>query len=499
MKILQLLLQILTLGLYRPKQPTTDAQAETSTKHSNARNNKEKSQQKPANKTDAKKTDTKETPAKPTPAKKSSKADTKKPSEQNPEKNRDKKSQKKPKADNWTLDKFQVPAMEDKVRFHDLDLPLAVMRAIADLGFEYCSDIQAGILPHTLAGLDAIGKAQTGTGKTAAFLLSIIDRLVRNPITEKRFVGEPRSLILAPTRELALQIAKDAEGLTKYSDINTVAIVGGINYDKQRDQLENEIIDIMVATPGRLIDFIQKRAVDLQEVEILVLDEADRMLDMGFIPDVRRIIRNTPKKEYRQTLLFSATFTDEVLDLAHQWTLEPENVSIEPDQVATDTVDQRVYIVTADKKYDLLYNIIQKEHLDKLIVFANRRDETRDLQAKLKQDGISCALLSGEVPQQKRIRTLDNFKQGKIKVLVATDVAGRGIHIDGISHVVNYSLPDDPEDYVHRIGRTGRAGNTGISVSFACEDDSFQIPVIEDLLGDKLNCVYPDATLTESH
>ena len=462
-KFLQLLLRVLTLGLYQPKPQSAEnpPPKQTTADH--------------------------QVPPQDSPAKAST-TRSKQPKKDKPKK-------KNP----WSLDKFQVEPAEGKVRFHDFDLPLDVMHAIADLGFEYCSDIQAAILPHTIAGLDAIGKAQTGTGKTAAFLISVIDQLMQNPISEERYCGEPRALILAPTRELALQIAKDAQGLTKYTDLTVSAIVGGINYDKQREELANSVIDIMVATPGRLIDFINKREVYLREVDILVLDEADRMLDMGFIPDVRRIIRQTPKKEYRQTLLFSATFTDEVLDLANQWTLEPVNVAIEPEHVATDTVDQRVYIVTAEQKYSLLYNIIQQEKLDKLIVFANRRDETRDLQARLKEDGISCALLSGEVPQHRRIKTLDNFKNGKIKVLVATDVAGRGIHIDGISHVVNYSLPEDPEDYVHRIGRTGRAGNTGISVSFACEDDSFQIPVIEDLLGDKLNCVYPDQDLLAGH
>jgi len=398
----------------------------------------------------------------------------------------------------WSVDQFQVPPVAGKTRFHDFDIAIEIMHAIADLQFEYCSDIQAQVLPHTLAGLDMIGKAQTGTGKTAAFLVSVINHLVENPVDE-RYSGEPRALVLAPTRELALQIAKDAQALTKYLDFTVVSIVGGMDYEKQLTKLHHGYIDIMVATPGRLIDFINKKEVFLEQVEVLVLDEADRMLDMGFIPDVRRIIRHTPKKEYRQTLLFSATFTDAVMELAEQWTLEPVSISIEPEHVATDTVDQRVYIVTAEKKYNLLYNMIMKENLEKLIIFANRRDETRDLQERLKKDGITCALLSGEVPQAKRVRTLDNFKQGNVKVLVATDVAGRGIHIDGISHVVNYSLPEDPEDYVHRIGRTGRAGNTGISVSFACEDDSFQIPVIEELLGNKLNCVYPDADLLTHH
>ncbi len=396
---------------------------------------------------------------------------------------------------NWTLDQFPVAEVEGKKRFHDFGLPDTLMHAIADLGFEYCTPIQAEVLSSTLAGRDAIGKAQTGTGKTAAFLVSTIKQLIDVPAPEPRYLGEPRAVVIAPTRELALQIEQDALALTKYLDLNVVAVVGGMDYDKQLKKLHNDFVDILVATPGRLLDYYEKRELFLDLTEVMVIDEADRMLDMGFIPQVRRIIRATPRPGDRQTLLFSATFTDSVIRLGEQWTWKPVNVEIEPDHVATDTVDQKIYIVTEEDKYRLLTNLVRGEQLERVIVFANRRDQTRRLCERLIKDGLKADMLSGEVPQKKRVRTLEDFKSGKVQILVATDVAGRGIHIDGISHVVNYTLPEDPEDYVHRIGRTGRAGATGTSISFASEDDAFLIPDLEQLLGSKIHCEYPPAEL----
>ena len=391
----------------------------------------------------------------------------------------------------WDISQFQVEPAPGKVRFHDLDLPDSLMHAIADLGFEYCSPIQAQALPHSLSGHDVVGKAQTGTGKTAAFLIAMIDDFLRNPIEEKRYVGEPRALIIAPTRELVMQIAQDAELLTKHCGLNVQVLVGGMDQHKQRQKLENNLVDILVATPGRLIDFATSSDVHLDQVEVLVLDEADRMLDMGFIPQVRRIVRMTPKNANRQTLFFSATFTPDVERLVERWLHEPVRIEIEPDNMAADTVDQRVYILSSDEKYGLLKRVIANENAESLIVFANRRDEVKRLYEKLRRDGIAVGILSGEVPQQKRVSTLERFKSGQTKVLVATDVAGRGIHVDGISHVVNYTLPEEPEDYVHRIGRTGRAGSSGVSISFACEDDSFRLEPIEKLLGRKLECTVP--------
>ncbi len=395
----------------------------------------------------------------------------------------------------WDLAQFEVAPSEGKTRFHDLDLPVEIMHGIFDLGFEYCTPIQAAILPKALTGADASGRAQTGTGKSAAFLINILTRLKRNPIQDKRRPGTPRALIIVPTRELALQVNKDANFLGKYTRTSIVAVFGGMDYQKQKQMLAEKVIDIVVATPGRLLDFKRHGDIHLSKVEIMVIDEADRMLDMGFIPDVRQIIHSVPPRAKRQTMLFGATLTPEVSRLSSQWTLDPVQVDIEPEQVAVDTVDQIVYLTTSRGRYSLLYNTITQKNLERVIVFCNRRDQTRRLCDRLKANGISCAMLSGEVAQKKRIRTLEDFRSGVIRVMVATDVAGRGIHIEGISHVVNYNLPLDPEDYVHRIGRTGRAGATGTSISFATEDEAFQIPRIEEYLGNKLICTYPEDQL----
>ncbi|MDX1633002.1 MAG: DEAD/DEAH box helicase [Marinobacter sp.] len=390
----------------------------------------------------------------------------------------------------------EPPVVEGKTRFIDLDLDDRLKNAIADIGFDYCTPIQAETLPYTLAGRDLIGQAQTGTGKTAAFLINAIQRMLEQPIpASDRFASEPRVLALAPTRELAMQIAKDAEQLCGYTGHNVVTVVGGMNYDKQRDQLQNEVVDILVATPGRLIDFLGSQDVFLDQLDLLILDEADRMLDMGFIPDVKRIIRKCTPKDERQTLLFSATFNQDVLNLASMWTRSAEFVEIEPEQKTAERVQQTVYLVGGDEKLTVLVNYLQNRDVDKAIVFANRRDQCRDLDEDLRNQGIKVALMSGEIPQNKRLKTLDQFKRGDIQVLVATDVAGRGIHVEGVTHVFNYNLPENAEDYVHRIGRTGRAGKHGISVSFASEDDAFSLPAIESYIGQKITSTVPDEEL----
>ena len=384
-----------------------------------------------------------------------------------------------------------------KTFFKDLNLDQRVLDAITDIGFEHCTPIQAETLPFTLACQDLIGQAQTGTGKTAAFLITAIQSMLETPIPkEDRFASEPRVLALAPTRELAMQIAKDAEQLCGYTGHNVVTVVGGMNYDKQRDQLQNEIVDILVATPGRLIDFLGSQDVFLDQLDILILDEADRMLDMGFIPDVKRIIRKCTPKEERQTLLFSATFNQDVLNLASMWTKSAEFVEIEPEQKTAERVKQTVYLVGEDEKLPVLVNYLQRPEVEKAIVFANRRDQCRDLDEDLRNQGVKVALMSGEIAQNKRLKTLEQFKNGSIQVLVATDVAGRGIHVDGVTHVFNYKLPDNAEDYVHRIGRTGRAGKHGVSVSFASEDDAFSLPAIESYISQKLTTAVPDEALT---
>ena len=392
----------------------------------------------------------------------------------------------------WTLADFDVPVLEGKTRFHDFELPESLMRAIQEVGFEYCSPIQEQILPQTLQGRDAIGKAQTGTGKTAAFLITIIDDLLLNPLEEQRYLAEPRAIVIAPTRELVMQIADDAQGLCKYSGLHIATLYGGMDYGKQKQQLEKDFVDIVVATPGRLIDFMTRKDIYLDQVESLVLDEADRMLDMGFIPQVKRIIRGTPHKEYRQTQFFSATFTQDIINLSSQWTNDPVHIEIEPEHVATDTVEQKVYLVSSEEKFRTLLSILRQTDVTRVILFANRRDQVQRLFDKIRKAGIKAGILSGEITQKKRASTLEAFKNNKLDVLVATDVMGRGIHVDGVSHVINYNLPDNPDDYVHRIGRTGRAGASGIAISLACEFEAFQLPEIEKHLGTKLICEQPD-------
>lgn len=376
-------------------------------------------------------------------------------------------------------------------RFTDFDLSAPLARGISDLGFQYCTPIQSEALKHTLLGGDVVGKAQTGTGKTAAFLISILAYFLEEPRPDGQQPGAPRALILAPTRELALQIEKDAHGLAQHaSDITIVSAVGGLDYKKQQHALRNKV-DILIATPGRLLDFHQKRDVDLSQVEVLVLDEADRMLSMGFIPDVKRIIRATPNKEERQTFLFSATFTRDILNLAEQWTKDAAQVDVATDVSTASNVEQRVYMVSDADKPRLLTNLLRGEALERVMVFANQRHVVRSLLKTLHEAGINAAMISGDVPQQQRISTLEQFREGEVAVLVATDVAGRGIHISDVSHVINYTLPEDPEDYVHRIGRTGRAGAKGTSISFVGEEDAFSLPEIEAFINAKLPCEHP--------
>ena len=370
--------------------------------------------------------------------------------------------------------------------FETLNLHPKLKQAIDALGFKEMTPIQEKVLKFTLAGHDAIGRAQTGTGKTAAFLVSVINDLLNNPIKEQRFRGEARALILAPTRELALQIESDAKDLTKFTDLHLVTLLGGVDFDKQKAQLDKQFVDIIVATPGRLIDFVEQKEVWLDQIEFLVIDEADRLLDMGFIPSVKRIVRYSPRKEQRQTLMFSATFSYDVLNLAQQWLFEPVTVEIEPEKKTNADVEQRVYMVAKTDKYKLLQEILRDEPIEKVMIFANRRDQVRKLYDHLKRDGYKVVMLSGEIAQDKRIKMLDQFKNGQHNIMIATDVAGRGIHVDGVSHVINFTLPEQSDDYVHRIGRTGRAGASGVSISFLSEDDAFYLPEIEKAIGQKL-------------
>lgn len=398
-------------------------------------------------------------------------------------------------AQQWDPSVFKVPVVDGKTRFHDFHLPDEIMHGVFDLNFQYCTPVQAETLAKALANDDVSAQAQTGTGKTAAFLITIFNHIFRNPIEGKRAHGTPRALILAPTRELVMQIERDAHDIGKYVQCEVVSLLGGMDYGKQQQALRNGPCDILTCTPGRLIDFKRKRLVDLGKVEILVLDEADRMLDMGFMPQVKSIVLSTPPKARRQTMFFSATMSSDVKRLADSWTRQAFEVNVTPEDVAVDSVDQITYITTSREKPTLLYNLIMQKHLERVLIFANRRDEARRLKETLETYGISCALLSGEVDQQQRIRRLERFREGKVRVLVATDVASRGLHVEAISHVINYNLPIDTEDYVHRIGRTGRAGASGISISFADEFDSYELPKLEEFLGKKVKCIYPDPHL----
>ena len=393
----------------------------------------------------------------------------------------------------------EIPEVEEgAVSFYSLGLSNPVLHGIYDLGFKSCTDIQSSTLPEALKLRDIAGKAQTGTGKTAAFLISVFDYFVKNPLTDP-FSGTPRCLIIAPTRELAVQIGKDATVLGKYCDAKVLTVFGGMDYKKQAEAL-GERVDILVATPGRLLDYAKQRLVKLSKVEILVIDEADRMLDMGFIPDVRRIIGHLPYSDKRITQLYSATLSDAVMNLARIWMKKDYHiVEIDPDTVVSDDVEQVVYMVTANQKIPIILWYLKNEDVKRLMIFSNRRDETKKISDQLYKHGIDLELLTGDVPQKKRMKILERFRTGELKVVVATDVAGRGIHVDNVSHVVNYELPYEPEDYVHRVGRTGRAGVQGRAISFACENSAFELPSIEEYIGHSLKCITPEEAMLVEH
>lgn len=388
----------------------------------------------------------------------------------------------------WDPSSFIVEPMEGKKRFQDFNLPTEVLHGVAELGFKYCTDIQALSLEQALEGRNIAGKAQTGSGKTAAFLVAILTRYLRTPENRAKKGGVPRALVIAPTRELVIQICKDADAIGKYCDLRSLAVYGGMDYDRQKRELQDAPVDLLVATPGRLLDFVKTHVLDLSCVDTLVIDEADRMLDMGFIPDVRRIMSFLPPKDKRTTMLYSATLNDTVMKLALNWMNEPYKAEVASETNATDTVRQVVYCIRAKDKFTVLFNHIALHPEARTIVFCNRRSTTEDVYSSLRVRGISVEMLSGDVNQNKRLKVLDAFREGEIKVVVATDVAGRGIDIKGLEYVINFDFPYEAEDYVHRIGRTGRAGSTGIAISFADEDESFAIPEIEEYIKEPLKC-----------
>lgn len=380
------------------------------------------------------------------------------------------------------------------LRFDSLALPEPIARGIAEAGFEFCTPIQAQTLPIALAGRDVAGQAQTGTGKTAAFLVAIFNSLLKYPGSPTRPGNAPRALVVAPTRELAVQIHKDAEALGQFSDLTLGLAFGGTDYEKQRRTLEQGV-DVLIGTPGRLIDFFKQRVFELRHVQVVVLDEADRMFDLGFISDIRYILRRTPRPEQRLSMLFSATLSHRVLELAYEHMNSPELVRIEPDRVLVKSVRQVLYFPATNEKVPLLVGLLRRMDPHRTMVFVNTRRAADELERVLKANGFQAEALSGDVPQRKRLRMMRDFHAGNLAILIATDVASRGLHVPDVSHIFNFDLPQDAEDYVHRIGRTARAGAAGDAISFGCEEYVVSLPDIENFIGHKI----PVETITQDH
>jgi ATP-dependent RNA helicase RhlB len=356
------------------------------------------------------------------------------------------------------------------------------LQGLKDAGFEQCTPIQAETLPVALQGHDIAGQAQTGTGKTVAFLVAVYNHLLTRPASDKRRPNQPRALILAPTRELAIQIHKDAEIVGRHSGLSLGLVYGGTGYEQQRNQL-TEGVDILIGTPGRLIDYFKQHVFDLRAAQTLVLDEADRMFDLGFIKDIRYLMRRCPPPEQRLSMLFSATLSYRVQELAYEHMNNPQTVAIETEKVTADKVDERVYYPANDEKIPLLLGLFKREQPARSIIFVNTKRVADNVYAWLEGNGYPSALLSGDIPQKKRQALLKKFQDGEFNVLVATDVAARGLHIPEVSHVFNFDLPQMAEDYVHRIGRTARAGASGHAITFACEDFAHSLPEIEEYIG----------------
>jgi ATP-dependent RNA helicase RhlB len=372
-----------------------------------------------------------------------------------------------------------------ELSFSSLNLPESLQKGLADAAFEKCTPIQAQTLPRALAGFDVAGQAQTGTGKTAAFLVAMFNRLLKEPPPPDRRTSSPRALILAPTRELAVQIFNDAEVLGAHTGLVLGLAFGGVDYDKQRRHLEAGV-DVLIGTPGRIIDFFKQQVFDLRSIQVVILDEADRMFDLGFIVDIRFILRRLPAPDMRLNMLFSATLSQRVLELAYEHMNDPELVRIEPEKMTVDRVKQVIYYPSMDEKPRLLVGLLKHMDPTRSMVFVNTKRCAEDLERTLRGNGINAEAISGDVPQRKRLRMLKDFHDGTLAVLIGTDVASRGLHVAAVSHVFNYDLPHDPEDYVHRIGRTARAGAEGDAISFGCEEYAISIPDIEAYIGRKL-------------
>jgi ATP-dependent RNA helicase RhlB len=379
------------------------------------------------------------------------------------------------------------------MEFDQLDLPEPVREGIRAAGFATATPIQEAALPVALKGKDVAGQAQTGTGKTAAFLIATFTRLLRTPPRPDRGPGAPRALIIAPTRELVVQIDADARLLGQFTGLRTQLVFGGVDYNKQREAL-GQTVDLLIGTPGRLIDYLKQRAWTPGHVEVLILDEADRMFDMGFIADIRWILRRLPPPEARQSFLFSATLSFRVLELTYEFMNNPAQITVSPEQVTVAEVEQILYHVGRHEKFELLLGLLRAEQGSRILLFTNTREEARRLVDRLERNGHLARALTGDLDQRQRLRTLAEFKDGTLPILVATDVASRGLHIPEVSHVYNWDLPQDPEDYVHRIGRTARAGARGKAISLVDEAGAFSIESVERFIGQKIRVEWaPDA------
>ena len=379
--------------------------------------------------------------------------------------------------------------------FESLPLPEQVLQGIRDAKFTACTPIQSKSLPITLGKKDLAGQAQTGTGKTAAFLITVFTRLLEStPPSAAKGKAGPRALIIAPTRELARQIEKDALLLGKHCQFRTVCVIGGVDYEKQKNQIKAGV-DILIATPGRLIDFYKQKFFSLKMVEVLVVDEADRMFDMGFIADLRYLFRACPPYDKRQSMLFSATLNHRVMELCYEHMNNPVRVAIEPEKAVVDEVTQILYHVGQHEKFNLLLGLMKQEAGEKVLIFCNTKIEAEQLEWKLNHNGFNAGQISGDLHQRARIRVLEKFQEGELDILIATDVASRGLHIDNITHVINYDLPQDAEDYVHRIGRTARAGNKGTAITLCCEDFAQHLDRVEDYLKNKIPVLWPEEEL----
>ena len=369
-------------------------------------------------------------------------------------------------------------------KFTDLPLSEALQKAISELGFARCTPIQDKTLPLALDRQDVAGQAQTGTGKTAAYLIALYQYLDQVPPLCDKQRG-PRALILAPTRELAVQIHSDASQLGKYLPYRLSLVFGGTDYEKQRNELAAGV-DLLIGTPGRIIDYFKQRVFDLHSTQVIVLDEADRMFDLGFIKDIRYVLRRLPDRDKRLNMLFSATLSHRVLELAYEHMNDPQLVKIETDKMTVDRVRQSIYFPSNEDKMPLLIMLLREMDANRTMIFVNTKREAERLCDHLEANGIHAAAISGDVPQRKRLSMFKDFQEGKLPVLIGTDVASRGLHVPDVSHVFNYDLPQDAEDYVHRIGRTARAGASGDAISFGCEDYVESLPDIEAYIGAKI-------------